>query len=261
MNKLKTVGISALAGSLATLSAYAGDVSVTGGMDISYVNSEKAQANSNPIGLNNAFTFSKAGELDNGWTFDLTIANKNGSAYSAAVVNLDMGGLGSLNFNSGDSGNGIDSFDDKMPTAWEEPWGNALGTGLQLVSGVGPNMNIQYTTPTLLGTTIAVAMAPAMGASDTADKGNAVTNTSKGKGYDATININPSMGTEVLSGLNLFVGAHYTEIYDQNRTAGLNQDDNHYEAVAGITLDIGPKSEKDEWKEASEAIYSKLKKL
>ena len=28
-----------------------------------------------------------------------------------------------------------------------------------------------------------------------------------------------------------------------------------------ITLDIGPKSEKDEWKEASEAIYSKLKKL
>ena len=48
------------------------------------------------------------------------------------------------------------------------------------------------------------------------------------------------MGTEVLSGLNLFVGAHYTEIYDQNRTAGLNQDDNHYEAVAGITLDIGP---------------------
>ena len=240
MNKLTKIGASALCGSLAAISAAnAGDLTVTGGVDMTWT-SLKNEVTGNPIGIGSNLTFKGSGELDNGWTFDLTVANLNASAYSATAVNIDMLGLGKLNINQGNSGNGIDAYDDNMPTAWEEPWGAGLGTGVQLVSGVGPNMNIQYTTPKLLGTTIAVAMAPAMGASDTGDKSNAVTNTSKGKGYDATININPSMGTEVLSGLNLFVGAHYTEIYDKNRTAGLNQDDNHYEAVAGITLDIGP---------------------
>ena len=244
MNKLTKVGCSALCGSLAAISsANAGELTVTGGVDMSWVSlSGGASDTGNPIGMGSNLTFKGSGELDNGWTFDLTVANLNGNAYSSTAVNIDMLGLGKLNINQGDSGNGIDAFDDKMPTAWEETWGAGLGTGIQLVSGVGPSMNIQYTLPTVLGTTIAVAMAPAMGASDTADKGTGVTTTSSGRGYDATININPSFGTEVLSGLDMFVGAHYTEVYDKNQTAGLNQDDNRYEAVAGITFDIGPVS-------------------
>ena len=52
---------------------------------------------------------------------------------------------------------------------------------------------------------------------------------------DLTININPSLGTEILSGLNLFVGAHQT----QNT---VETENNLYEGVGGITLDIGPVS-------------------
>ena len=115
----------------------------------------------------------------------------------------------------------------------EETWGTGLTTGIKLVSGIGTSMNLQYTLPTVLGTTIAVAYAPAVGVADTADKTSGVSENEKGKGYDATININPSMGFEILSGLNLFVGAHYTE--------NLNETENDkYEGVAGATLDIGP---------------------
>merc|ERR1712224_357302 len=133
-----------------------------------------------------------SGELDNGWAVDLTIANLNGNAYSSTAVAIDMGALGKLNFNSGDSGNGIDAFDDKMPTAWEEPWGAGLGTNVKLVSGVGPYHNVQYTTPTVIGTTLTFAVAE-MGQSDTADKTTGgVKASALGKGYDMTVNINPS---------------------------------------------------------------------
>jgi len=239
MNKLTKVGCSALCGSLAAISAAnAGEMTVTGGVDMSWMSFDDT-VTGNPIGMGSNLTFSGSGELDNGWTFGVTVANLNGSAYSSTAVNIDMLGLGKLNINQGDSGNGIDAYDDKMPTAWEESWGAGLSTGIQMVSGVGPSMNVQYTTPTLLGITIAAAVAPSMGHSDTADKTSSGVNTAnKGKGYDLTVNLNPSLGTEILSGLNLFAGGHYTEIYKSHASG--NNDDNRYEGVAGITYDIGP---------------------
>jgi len=240
MNKLTKVGCSALCGSLAAISAAnAGELTVTGGVDMSWMSKDgNDSVTGNPIGMGSNLTFKGSGELDNGWTFGVTVAHLNKAQYSSAAVNIDMLGLGKLNVNQGDSGNGIDAYDDKMPTAWEEPWGAGLGTGVQLVSGIGPNMNIQYTTPTILGFTIAVATAPQMGVADTNDKGSGgETTTNKGAGYDATINLNPSFGTEALSGLNVFVGGHYTEVY--NSGPGIND---VYEAVAGMTLDIGPVS-------------------
>ena len=79
-------------------------------------------------------TFKGSGELDNGWTYvDLSYshADSNG-AYSAANITIDMQGLGKINFNQGNSGNGVQAFDDKMPTAWEEPWGAGLSGGIKL---------------------------------------------------------------------------------------------------------------------------------
>jgi hypothetical protein len=172
MNKLKTVGISALAGSLATLSAYAGDVSVTGGMDISYVNSEKAQANSNPIGLNNAFTFSKAGELDNGWTWAAAVIYLGGNDVigniSTSHVTFTMGDMGSLMI--GNNAEAIGSIDDVMPTAYEESW-NGLDSGPALV-GMGNGNMVTYTSPDLGGgTNIVLTWDPAAGGSSTGTGG------------------------------------------------------------------------------------------
>jgi len=238
MNKLTKVGFSALCGSLAAISsANAGDMTVTGGVDMSWV-SLANQATGNPIGIGSNLTFKGSGELDNGWTVDYTVANLNGNAFSSAAVKLGMGGLGTLNINSGDSGNGIKAMDDKIPTAWEETTGAGLSTGIKNVSGISTSTNIQYTTPTLAGMTITLAHAPAMGQADGADKtASGASQTTKGKGYDATININPSMGTEILSGLNLFVGGHYTE-HNENSTL----EGDLYEGVAGVTYSLGPVS-------------------
>jgi len=235
MNKLTKVGLSALCGSLAAVSAAnAGEMTVTGGVDMSWMSNSGVTGN--PIGMGSNLTFSGSGELDNGWTFDVTVAMLNQDAYSNTNITVTMGGLGKLDFNQGNSGNGIDAFDDKMPTAWEEPWGAGLGTGVQLVSGIGTQQNVQYTTPTLFGTTLTFAVAPDVGAGDAGDNANSTSaNDTSGKGYDATINLNPSMGTEILSGLNMFVGGHMTEMY--NDTTASND---KYQATGGLTFDIGP---------------------
>jgi hypothetical protein len=240
MNKITKAGLTALCGSLAGItSANAGEMTVTGGVDMSWMTKGGGDAvTGNPIGMGSNLTYKGSGELDNGWAFSLTIAMLNQDAFSSTAVNVDMGGLGKLNFNSGDSGNGIDAMDDKMPTAWEEPWGMGLGTGIQLVKGVGANSNVQYTLPTIGGITIVLATAPDMGGADVADKGasGATASDTTGAGYDATINLNPSLGTEILSGLNLFVGGHYTEQY----VGDPNPQNDRYEAVGGITYSLGP---------------------
>jgi len=237
MNKLTKVGLSALCGSLAAMSsANAGDLTVTGGADMSW--SSVTGTTGNPIGIGSNVTFAGSGELDNGWTFSLSIAMLNLDAYSSSNIDIVMGGLGELNFDQGDSGNGIDEYDDKMPTAWEEPWGNVLGTGVQLVTGVGKHPNIQYTFPTVAGITLKAAMAPDMGSADVSDKGTSgnASGGTTGRGYDVTMNINPSFGTEILSGLNIFAGASQIENYVESATIS----NNRYEGVGGVTFDIGP---------------------
>jgi len=210
MNKLTKVGCSALCGSLAAISAAnAGDLTVTGGVDMSWISKDN-DVTGNPMGIGSNLTFKGSGELDNGWKFDLTVANTNASAYSSSNVNLDMGGLGQLNIDQGDSGNGIAAMDDKMPTAWEETWGNGLSTGIKTVVGNGGSMNLMYTTPTFLGTTLTATKAWNSGTTDTADKltGGAGTDHNYDEALDLTVNINPSFGTETLSGLNIFAGGH-----------------------------------------------------
>jgi len=243
MNKLTKVGCSALCGSLAAISAAnAGELTVTGGADMTWVN-YGGQTTGNPIGIGSNYSLKGSGELDNGWTYALTIANTNLDAYSATTINLDMGALGKLNFNQGNSGNGIAAFGDKMPTAWEETWGAGLSTYVRLPLGSGASTNVMYTTPTLLGTTMTFTVAPDYGSADTSDKTTASSPTDQNEdSMDATININPSFGTEVLSGLNIFAGASQIIRHDTDASS-----DDAYEAVGGVTYDIGPLSLGAQW--------------
>ena len=234
MNKLTKVGCSALCGSLAAISAAnAGDLTVTGGADLTYV-SIGGETTGNPIGMASAVTFGGSGELDNGWTWALTIAEGDGVAYSASNVDIVMGGLGSFNINQGNSGNGIVIYDNVLPTAWEEAHGAGLSGGVKTVAGIGTSDNIAYRLPKVLGTEIQVAYAFDVGSTDTADKTTGNGNTSDGRGYDATIKINPSLGTEILSGLNLYAGGSVVEAHDNSSL------EDKYEAVGAVTYALGP---------------------
>ena len=68
MNKLQKVGLTALATSLVASSAFAGDLSVSGGASISYTGKSNASG-TNPWGMGNSVKFNGSGELDNGTTF------------------------------------------------------------------------------------------------------------------------------------------------------------------------------------------------
>ena len=126
MNKLSKLGVSALCGSLAAISAAnAGDLTATGGATVTWL-SEEGNVTGNPIGMASAVSFKGSGELDNGWTFNLTIAEGDASAYSATTIDMTMGGLGTIEFDQGNSGNGIAAYDNVMPTAWEEAHGAGL---------------------------------------------------------------------------------------------------------------------------------------
>jgi len=237
MNKLTKVGFSALCSSLAAISAAnAGDLTVSGGATLTYL-SQSNVTTGNPVGMASAVTFKGSGELDNGWTFALSIAEGDKSAYSSSNVDIVMGGLGSINFDQGDSGNGIAAYDNVMPTAWEEPYGAGVSGGVKTVLGSGASNNVMYTTPTILGTTIALTYAHDYGTSDTADKTTGTTEDKNDQSMDATIKINPSFGTEILSGLNLYVGA--SNIYRHQNS--VNYGDQH-EGVAAFTYDLGPVS-------------------
>jgi len=235
MNKLTKVGCSALCSSLAVISAAnAGELTVTGGAALTYV-SLGTQTTGNPYGMSSAVTFKGSGELDNGWTYGLTIAHNDQDAYSASAIDITMGGFGTIEFDQGNSGNGIAAYDNVMPTAWEEAHGAGLSGGVKTVLGSGASDNIQWTLPTVLGTTINLTYAREYGSSDTADKATGNSEDENGQAYDATIKINPSLGTEILSGLNLYAGASVVEQYDNGNTL-----EDKYEGVGAITYALGP---------------------
>ena len=66
MINLRKLGFTALAGSLAAVSAQAGEMAVTGSHITTYTTGE-AYNSAQGIGSNTNLTFSGSGDLDNGW--------------------------------------------------------------------------------------------------------------------------------------------------------------------------------------------------
>lgn len=240
MTKINKIGLSALCGSLACVAgaANAGDISVAGTTTATYM-SKKGTTTGNPLGLNTALTFSGAGELDGGQSFALTITHADKNAFSAASLSLTTNNFGTVSVALADGGNGIDGYDDKMPTAWEETWGTGVGTGIDLISGVGASTNFGWKSPTIAGITLNYAYAAKNDGVQNSDKSTSGTSGASAmqEGHDLLVNINPSFGTEALAGLNLFVGGSETEREVPSNGQSSN---NQQEAVAGITFAIGP---------------------
>ena len=242
MNKLTKVGLSALCGSLAVASgANAGDLAVTGSATVTYTQVD-GDVTGNPLGMNSGMTFKGSGELDTGATYTYTLTQADQTAYSAGSIVLNTA-FGSFTLGHGNGGNGIDAYDDKMPTAWEETWGTGVGTGVHLINGVGSSTNIQYKTPVVpvLGMTLAVAYAGKVDAGQINDKGNSAAGADDtGHGMDGVITLNPQMG-DWNSGLNIFAGAHVTRGTNPNRdVVEDSHNDDAGEAVLGATFALGP---------------------
>jgi outer membrane protein OmpU len=233
MNKLTKIGVSALCGSLASVAANAGTMEVIGGATMTYSSTEGGDTG-NPLGMHSGLTFKGSGELDNGTTFSLTITGADQAGYSSGSVAMTVPGLGGLTFTQAAGGAGLDRYDDKMPTAWEETNGTSLGTGLVTVAGVGTSMNIEWTASSDMvgdGLHLGIAVAPGSAAAGVVnDKAMSGSSGGVGGGYDITIG-----HTGLMDGLELFAGV---SSIDQDATTGGYSDDRSQYA-AGLTYAMG----------------------
>jgi outer membrane protein OmpU len=118
MNKLKKVGLTALATSLVASSAYAGELSVSGSASLNY-SGISTSSGANPWTMGDSVTFSGGGDLDNGMTVGVSY-ELDGGTYDDYKLTLGLGDdLGTITF-SGDSVNagGVDTVKDMVPTAY-----------------------------------------------------------------------------------------------------------------------------------------------
>ena len=127
MTNLKKLGLTALAGSLVATTGYAGSLDVSGAAKVSYASGDTSETSGNPWSMTRDITFSGSGEMDNGMTISYFQLLSAGS-FSSSGLTLDMGDAGTATFGNGSSmGNGLASYDDKMPTASEQVWDDMDG--------------------------------------------------------------------------------------------------------------------------------------
>ena len=125
MNKLKTIGLTALGTVLMAGSANAVGVSATAATSITYNGADNGD-NGNGWTMTDSVTFSASGEMDNGFTVSTTI-EMDGNVVDTRNISIDTGDMGKLTF-SGDGASGpIGSWDDITPNANEEAHGVTVG--------------------------------------------------------------------------------------------------------------------------------------
>ena len=135
MDNLKKVGLTALAGSLAAVSANAAEMSVSGATLLTYTSEDGTEVTGNPFGMKTNLSFTASGDV-NGMTVSYMQASKDQFAgMSSARLTIDMGDMGTLAFDQG-SGSGLGTIDDKTPTAAEEIWDGVDTDGTNGANGL-----------------------------------------------------------------------------------------------------------------------------
>ena len=219
MNNFKKVGVSALAGSLVAFAANAGELSVSGTANLTYTTEEigptasSANNHGNPFGHDSDVAFNGSGDV-NGMTVSFFAAlDAGGAGYASNSVTVDMGDMGKIKFDQGVGGNGIESIDDKSPTAWEESWdGIAAGDGLNTTG----SQNVFSYTGTFAGFGVAAAWDTEVddartAAGDTSANANATVVDGSNTSFAIT-------NATLVDGLDFGVGMGETDIKDGQST-------------------------------------------
>ena len=137
MNKLRKVGLTALATTLVASSAYAGEMSVSGSASLNY-SGLSTNSSVNPWTMGDSVTFSGGGDLDNGMTVGVSYEIDGGN-YDDYKLTLGLGdGMGTVTF-SGNSVNagGVDMVKDIVPTAYTAVYENTNAVDNGIVAGIG----------------------------------------------------------------------------------------------------------------------------
>ena len=206
---IKKIGLSALAGSLAMVSANAVELAVSGKTEVTYLSHDSNTTTGNPFGFGNEITFSGSGDV-NGMTgnYFAAIGDGGSASFASSEISLDMGAMGTVGLDQGVGSYGVSTIDDKMPYAYEEIWTyTGASNGLRAAGGA---TNVLGYKNTFAGYTLNVEINPGSGAT-TKEAAAAVAGVKSGDGGSSgatTTNngYNWALTGSPIDGLNVGVG-------------------------------------------------------
>jgi len=156
MNNFKKIGLTALAASLVSVSAQAGEMSVAGGASMAIKNNSGVDAGK-AITMGNQLTFTGGGELDNGLnvalSFVLDHADNVASGFDSHSITVSSDALGSITVAGDGAGNAQSALD---TTAAGDIWNNGFKAGaadtayVAMAGSDASNNSVNYTLPTLV---------------------------------------------------------------------------------------------------------------
>jgi outer membrane protein OmpU len=174
MNKITKIGLSALAGSLVTLSAHAGSLSASGSASVSFsdgdvdekVVGDGLEPEGNQWTMSDSIKMTGSGDMDNGMSVSVTFEIDNdetdaGDVLDTHGITLDTNGMGTLMFYGHGGDGALSAIDDKSPNAYEESWDGVTNADEETVPDglTGDNM-FTYKSPDFSGTTVTIGYVP-----------------------------------------------------------------------------------------------------
>ena len=189
MNNFKKIGMSALAASLVSTSAFAGELTASGSASVTMEGWSGSQVNtSRGLSMADSVVLSGSTELDNGLTvsmsFELDSDNGSTSSYDDKSVSVSSDTLGTFKF-SGHGGSSASTAIDA--TAAGDMWDNFDGaayigaTGVAVAASAGGDNSLFYTSPSFEGIQVTASYRP-----DSAVTAGDATESSTGFGVNYT---------------------------------------------------------------------------
>ena len=228
MTNIKKIGLSALAGSLVAVSANAGELSVNGGVELTYTDTGGNTGNEvtgNSYGANSSVTMSGSGDVGFGTVSMTRTLNDTNSGWGSSFQTLDMGDMGVFSFDSSAGALvGVTANDDLLPTAYEEA---STGVSSKGVVGGGSTNVIGYRNTFGMFSISAGYTQNGTQTAESASSGQA----SHGSNEDIYVSVSPIDGLTIGAGHASLGGA------DTSTTSEATQ-----EAVMNIVYSMGPVS-------------------
>jgi outer membrane protein OmpU len=174
MNKMKKIGLSALAGSLVAFSASA-EITMSGGASVGVSSANETRASSYYMG--DSINFTLSGETDSGLTITQKIELEGGVDNQSTAI---AGDFGTLTFHKHGGDSVMSGWDDKTPNDYEEAWVLATvdttttGTNdeVVMINGRAGDALWRYDSPTISGVSVHASYVQAASAASENDHGD-----------------------------------------------------------------------------------------
>ena len=168
MNNFKKIGLTALAASLVSVSANAGELTMSGAasMNVGGYSGTNHDGGAT-FSMGNQFTVTGGGELDNGMTVSISYQLDNNAATGAGPfddhsVTVSSDAMGSLTLHGHGGGSATSGMDATAAgNVWDTFDGIGLATGVTHTNSAPVNNSLNYTMPTIMdGVAVALSYKP-----------------------------------------------------------------------------------------------------